>query len=125
MLPLFLPNDSNLYFLTHGGSRKVGQIQAHPHVALTVEASGTYLFISGEAQLSQSHELIDALWHPSYRAWFPEGEDQRDVSVVRVRVDRVDYWDPPGGRVRRVLQAARAILTGTAIENSMKSIDGL
>jgi len=123
MLPLFMANDPDIYFLTHHGSRKVAQIAARPRVALTVVASGTYLFITGQADLSRSTHLIEALWHPSYRAWFPNGET--DVSVVRVRVERVDYWEPPRSRVTRVFQAARAMVTGRAVETEMKSIDGL
>jgi general stress protein 26 len=125
MLPLLIANDPHIYFLTHNGSRKVAQIAARPRVALTIEASGTYLFITGRADVSGSPELIQALWHPSYRAWFPDGRADRDASVVRVRVERVDYWEPPRSRLTRVVQAARAIVTGRAVENEMKSVDGL
>ncbi len=83
MLPLFMANDPDIYFLTHHGSRKVAQIAARPRVALTVIASGTYLFITGQADLSRSTQLIEALWHPSYRAWFPDGETSRRVGRSR------------------------------------------
>ena len=68
MLPLLIANDPHIYFLTHNGSRKVSQIAVQPRVALTITASGIYLFITGRADLSRSPELIEVLWHPSYRA---------------------------------------------------------
>ena len=40
MLPLWLPEDPNIYFLTHRESRKVAQVNERPHVALTVINAG-------------------------------------------------------------------------------------
>jgi general stress protein 26 len=65
------------------------------------------------------------LWNPTYRAWFPEGKGDREATVIRVAVERIDYWEPTSSRVIRLVQAAKAVLTRRAVETPMKTLDGL
>jgi general stress protein 26 len=125
MLPLLLDNDSHIYFLTHQSSRKVTQIAARPQIGLTMISGNCYLVVAGSAHASCDLELIRRLWHPTYRAWFPDGKDDREATVLRVVVDRIDYWEPPRSQVVRVLQAVKAVVMRRAVETPMKTIDGL
>jgi general stress protein 26 len=104
----------------------VAQVAARPQVGLTIsDASGCYLSIVGRASVSRDPALVKRLWRPTYRAWFPDGQGDREATVLGVAVDRVDYWEPPRSRITRVLQAARAIVTRRAVETPMKTIDRL
>ena len=125
MLPLFLDGDSCIYFLTHQHSKKVGQIRAQPQVGLTLSGNGCHLVVTGTATASRDPELIRRLWHPSYRAWFPDGKDDREAAALRVNVNRVDYWEPPRSRAIRVVQAVKAVVMRRAVETPMKTIAGL
>lgn len=125
MLPLFLDRDPCIYFLTHQGSRKVGQIKAQPQVGLTISSTGCYLVVTGTAAVLRDPELIRHLWHPSYRAWFPDGKDDREATALRVSVNRVDYWEPPRSRVIRLAQAVKAVVMRRAVETPMQTIAGL
>jgi general stress protein 26 len=124
MLPLFLDSDPCVYFLTHQNSRKVSHITARPQVGLTMISGSCYLVLTGTAAASREQELIQRLWRPTYRAWFPDGKDDREAAVLRVIVDRVDYWEPPRSRFIRVVQAVRAVVTRRAVETPMKTISG-
>ena len=125
MLPLFIQDDPHIYFLTHQSSRKVMQLAARPQVGLTIISANCYLVMTGSAQISRDPELIRRLWSPTYRAWFPEGRDDREATAIRVAVERIDYWEPPGYQLVRLVQAAQAVLTGRAVETPMKTLDGL
>ena len=81
--------------------------------------------MAGSAQLSRDPELIGRLWRPTYRAWFPEGKADRQAAVIRVAVERIDYWEPPGSRLVRLVEAATAVLTRRAVETAMKTLDCL
>jgi general stress protein 26 len=122
MLPLFLENDPCLYFLTHQHSRKVSHVAARSQVGLTMISKSCYLVVTGTATTSREQGLIQRLWHPTYRAWFPDGHDDREATVLRVTIDRVDYWEPPRSRVIRVAQAVKAVITRRAVETPMKTI---
>ena len=125
MLPLFLDNDPCVYFLTHQNSRKVSQIMARPQVGLTMSGTGCYLVVAGTAAALREPALIRRLWRPTYRAWFPDGKDDREATALRVSVNRVDYWEPPRSRLIRVVQAVKAVVTRRAVETPMKTITGL
>jgi general stress protein 26 len=124
MLVLALDGDARMYFLTRHDSRKVGHITARPQVALTVVAAGRYFLVTGQAVICHDRELLDRLWHPTYRAWFPEGVEGGEALVLRIEVDRIDYWEPPRSRVARVFQAAMALVTQRPIDTPMKTIAG-
>jgi len=125
MLPLFLERDPHIYFLTHQSSRKVMQLAARPQVGLTLISANCYMVMAGSARITRDRELIRCLWSPTYRAWFPEGRDDREATAIRVAVERIDYWEPPGYQLVRLVQAAQAVLTGRAVETPMKTLDGL
>src|ERR1041384_3166800 len=84
MLPLLLDNDPDVYFLTHQGSRKVTQISTKAHVALTIMSADRYFAVAGVAYASRDPDLIRRLWHPTYRAWFPEGREAGDATVLQI-----------------------------------------
>jgi general stress protein 26 len=125
MLPLLVQNDPHIYFLTHQSSRKVTQLTVRPSVGLSIVGTNCFVVVVGSAQLSRDPELIRRLWSPTYRAWFPEGKDDRDATVIRVAVERIDYWEPPSNRVVRLAQAVKAVLRRRTVETPMKTLDGL
>jgi general stress protein 26 len=125
MLPLFVQDDPHIYFLTHQSSRKVRQLAARPQVGLSIVSANCYVVMAGSAHISRDSELIRRLWSPTFRAWFPEGKDDREATAIRVAVERIDYWEPPTNRIARLLHAVWAVLTGRAFETPMKTLDGV
>src|SRR4029078_6529953 len=94
MLPLFIQNDPHIYFLTHQNSRKVIQLATRPQVGLTIISAHCYVAMAGSAHISSDRALIRRLWSPTYRAWFPQGKDDREATALRVAIERIDYWEP-------------------------------
>jgi hypothetical protein len=35
------------------------------------------------------------LWDPNYQTWFPAGPTDPHLALIRVRVERAEYWDAP------------------------------
>jgi general stress protein 26 len=125
MLPLFLENDPHIFFLTYQSTRKVRQLTTRAQVGLTISGAHCYLVVRGTASASQDPALIRRLWSPTYRAWFPEGTDDREATVLCVTVDHVDYWEPPRSRLIRLVQALKAVITRRPADTPMQSLDGL
>jgi general stress protein 26 len=94
MLPLLVQNDPHIYFLTHQSSRKVTQVAVRPQVGLSIISTNCFVVVAGSA-LSRDPQLIRRLWRPTYRAWFPDGEGDREATVIRIAVERICYWEPP------------------------------
>ena len=124
MLPLFIQDDPHIFFLTHQSSRKVMQLAARPQVGLTIISANCYLVITGSAHISRDPELIRRLWSPTYRAWFPDGQADREATAIRVAVERIDYWEPPTSRIVRLIHAVKAVVIGQAVDTPRKTLDG-
>ena len=100
----------------------MSHIGERPQVVLTITSAHCYFVVFGSADVSRDPELIRRLWRPSYRAWFPEGKDDRDATVLRVVVTKVNYWEPPRSQFVRVFQAVKAVITRRVVETPMKPI---
>ena len=108
-----LDDAGRLFFLTHLSSHKVREIDHDPRVNVAFVGSNPerYVSISGRGTVTRDEARIHALWNPTYRAWFPGGPDDRDVALLTVYIERVEYWDVPSSRLVRLWGVARALAT--------------
>ena len=103
------PFDGTLWFLTRSTSEKIDEIEEDSHVTLTFAEPGdsTYIALKGRAHVNQDRAKIKELWNPMYKAWFPKGEDDPEIAVLRVDVSEADYWEASG--LKQVLQLLQNI----------------
>ncbi len=102
-----------LLFLTREESSKTSEIDQRPHVNVSYVDSKNHRFVTlaGRASLSQDRKTIHELWNPMYKAWFPQGEDDPAITVIRVDVDHAEYWEAPSNAIVRNYQLLRAAVT--------------
>ncbi len=112
------PFDGTLWFFTSAGSLKAAELRAHPDVNLAYASTSDnrYVSISGHAALVRDPERAERLWNPLYRAWFPKGLDDPDVVLLKVEVERAEYWDADTSRMTDLVGLVKAVLTGKAYE---------
>jgi general stress protein 26 len=112
------PFEGSLYFLTGKGARKVVDLEPDQQVNLAYADPGAsrYVSVTGRVQLLDDRAKIDELWSPLYLASWPEGKNDPDLAVLKVEVDRAEYWETPGSKVVQVLGFAKALLTGQPYE---------
>jgi general stress protein 26 len=103
-----------LFYLTRAHSGKVDEIRDHANVNLTYVDTrhSTFVSLSGSASLSRDRTRINELWHPSLKAWFPNGEDDPEVTVLTVRVEEAEYWDAPSSAIVRNIRILERALRG-------------
>jgi general stress protein 26 len=103
-----------LLFLTRQESGKTDEIAHQSRVTLNYVDGKKYRFLSlsGRASLEKDRETIHKLWNPLYKAWFPQGEDDPQITVIRVDVDEAEYWDAPANGLVRGYQMLKAAVTG-------------
>lgn len=108
----------NLWFFTSLSSHKASEIEARPKVNVSFVDSKKqqYVSVSGAASLVKDKGKIKELWKPILKAWFPEGPDQADVALLKVKLDKAEYWDGPSSTVAQVFSFVSAIFTGKQVE---------
>jgi general stress protein 26 len=98
-----------VWFATSISSKKVQDLEREPHCALTFfdPQSGDTLSLSGTGEVIRDRKLVHELWDPSWRRWFPEGPDQRDLALLRVMPEHVERHDGESGRTEVLFSGPR------------------
>ena len=111
--------DGDLWFFTSADATKVNEVQHEHHVNVSYAEpkDQKYVSVSGTAQLIRDKSKIEELWNPLFKAWFPEGLNDPQLSLLKVSVDKAEYWDSPSSKVVRLLGFAKALVTGKQIGN--------
>ena len=104
--------DGDLWFITSVDTSKVLEIQREKQVNVAYGDPGKhrYVSVSGRATVIDDKAKVDEFWSPIYKAYFPEGKDDPKLRVIKVTVEKAEYWDSPGGIIPTVIAFARAML---------------
>jgi general stress protein 26 len=116
---------SDLWFVTSWFEGKVDEIALDPHVNVSYYKDRTrdWVSVSGTAIISRDRDLIQGLYKPDWKAWFPEekGNPRRDGSVnderitlILVEANLVTYskTDRPAPMV--LFEIVKGMVTGSA-----------
>jgi general stress protein 26 len=106
--------DGDLWFFSGLQSLKVHELQRDRHVNLSYAEpdDNRYVSVSGTAEVVQDRAKARQLWNPVYKAWFPKGLEDPDLGLVRVRVEKAEYWESPAGAVVQLVGFAKALASG-------------
>jgi general stress protein 26 len=106
--------DGDIWFFTNASSHKVREIAKLPkvNVSFADPDNQRYISVSGTAQLVRDRAKIDELWRPEFKIWFPEGKDDPEIALLRVRLERAEYWDSPGSTIGYALSFVSSLVTG-------------
>jgi general stress protein 26 len=109
-----LEDDGTLWFFTSTDAPKVHEIERdrHVNVAFASIEKNNYVSMSGRARLVRDRAKIDELWSPPLKAWFPNGKDDPNVGLLRVEVERAEYWDSPSSAIAHAIALAGSLITG-------------
>jgi general stress protein 26 len=106
--------DGSLWFFINKSSQKITEIKIEPQVNLSYAKpeDNIYVSVSGYAQLVEDLERAKKMWSPIYKAWFKGGLEDPDLGLLRVDVEKAEYWDSPHSGVAQLLGFAKAMFTG-------------
>lgn len=106
--------DDVLWFFMSRSSEPFADLQREPqvNVAYADPSSDTYVSVAGTAEPVEDAGRKRTLWNTATEAWFPNGPDDPDVALVRVRITHAEYWDVHESKVVQLLKMARSAVTG-------------
>jgi general stress protein 26 len=109
-----LDDEGCLWFFTGASSTKADEIRHDQHVNLSYAAKddNRYVSVSGKAQIVRDRARAKELWNPIYKAWFPDGLDDANLALLRVQVEKAEYWDSPSAPVVQLAGFVKALATG-------------
>ncbi len=106
--------DGALWFFSAAHDGKAADLERDPRVNLAYAFTDKqrYVSVGGLAEIVHDEEKKRELWQEVYRAWFPQGLDDPQLSLLKVYVDKAEYWDAPSSRFVEIVGFTKAVLTG-------------
>lgn len=111
-----MDDDGHLWFVTDRTSHKADEIEKNPQVniAYAAPSDNTYVSVAGIAEVRDDRRKLHELWSPAMSLFYPKGEDDPDLCLLKVRMQSAEYWDSPGGFIGNALYLAMTAMTGDA-----------
>jgi general stress protein 26 len=107
--------DGDLWFFASDQSDLVTQIAVNPqvNVAFSDSKQNAWVSLSGTAQRVDDPQRARELWSPLFKAWFPDGLETPDLTLVKVTGETAEYWAAAhSSKVVTLLGYAKASVTG-------------
>lgn len=111
MTPLEIDSAGAIWMFT---SRKAlahlfGSEPRQVNLAFSDTSNSTYISIEGQARLLDDPVRRRELWTSMARPYFPGGDDDPDLVLLRLDPQRAEIWDSPDSSVMRTLALAASI----------------
>ena len=112
--------DGNLWFISSDASNKNFQIAEDNRVQLLFmnNSNSEYLSVFGPAFIYKDKATIEDKWSNLANAWFEEGKEDPNVSIIRVAPQDTYYWDTKAGKLVSLISFAAAAVSGIKTDNS-------
>lgn len=110
---LEVDDDGKLWFFTDVKSGKADELRADMRVSLGYAdtAANQYVAVSGVGTVQQDPCRARELWQVEQRAYYPAGPLDKRLGVLKVQIERAEYWIAPG-RLSYLFAALMAAATG-------------
>ncbi len=104
----------SLWFFTDHESAKVHEVHHDSQVCVAYGHPGKSLYVSvtGRAKVVLDRAKIDELWTENLKAWFPKGKDDPHIALLRVDIERGEFWDSPSNVLVQAFAYIKAVTTG-------------
>lgn len=117
-----MDEQGNLWFLSAKDSHKNLEIAKDPTVQLFFQGSkhSDFLELHGTATIVTDKKKIKDLWDPLAKTWFTEGEDDPNISVIKVEPYGGYYWDNKHGNAVAGVKMMIGALIGKTLDDSIE-----
>jgi len=112
-------DQGNLWFISNAKSNKNFEIRQNDKVQLFFSkiSDSQYMSVYGNATIYSDRASIETHWQPMAKAWFEDGKEDPNVTIIRVTPSFAYYWDTKDGKAIAFLKWGLAAVTGLKIDD--------
>ena len=94
--------DNAIWFFTDKQSPKEREAAHDPSACLAFSDIGsqTYVSVSGRLTPVDDRGKIAELWNPAVAAWYPKGQDDPALTLLKFEPEAGEYWDAPSSPIK-------------------------
>jgi general stress protein 26 len=121
--------DCDLWFVSADDTHKTDEIdRSHQvNVCCLRTRDRAYVSISARARVDRNTNEVRRLWQPGWKLWFgDEKPEDGGIVLIKLDVERAEYWEPEGGRLRVLYALVKGLVTDETVEaglNPAKEVD--
>ncbi len=82
------------------------------HLTYAHPGKESYMDVWGSAKIVTDKQQIKDKWSPIIKAWFPDGVDDPNIALLKIKPNQCYYWDAETGKMVQFLKMAAAAITG-------------
>jgi general stress protein 26 len=114
--------DGNIWFMSKLTSDKNKAIMEDNRVQLLYALPGKshFLSVSGRAKVLKDEEKTEELWTNFAKAWFTEGKNDPELTLLKVEPESAHYWDTKHGKMIAMVIYATAAITGKEFDDGVE-----
>jgi general stress protein 26 len=111
--------DGDLWFFTSVDTPKVDEVERDNRVNVSYadKKKQSYVSVSGTTTILYDRAKMEELWSPIYKAYFPDGLDDPKLRLMKVHVQKAEYWESSGGPIPTMIAFVQALM-GKEVELS-------
>lgn len=115
-------DDGNFWFLSSKRSNKNLEVEVDPRVQLMFANAGHSEFLSvyGEAHIYTDKSKIEDVWSPVAKAWFKEGKNDPDLTVIKVVPEDAYYWDTKNSKVVSLIKIMASVVSNASMDDGVE-----
>ena len=115
-------DEGNVWFFSGKDSNKNDEIDKDNRVQLFFanKSKSEYLSIYGEAAEFTDKEKAKEMWTPLAKAWFHDGVDDPNLSLIKVTPVEAYYWDTKSNKAVSLLKIAVGAITGKTMDDGLE-----
>lgn len=104
----------DVWFVASFDSAKMEEIERQPHVCVTcLRGKGSaYISISAHAHVHRNQALVEKLFQPEWKVWWPKGPDDPTIAFIEMQVERAEYWEEESSPVHVLYEMAKGLVKG-------------
>lgn len=112
--------EGNFWFFSGRESNKNKELRQDDTVQLLYAnvPKSEYMSVTGTVDVYTDHAKIAELWNGIIKAWFKEGKNDPNLTLIRVRPTEGYYWDTKDGKMISMLKITVSAATGLSFGDS-------
>jgi general stress protein 26 len=107
------PQTQTIWFFAPGDSDLVEAAGAGAKAMFHFQSREVYASLDGRLSVDPDRARIEKFWNPHVAAWYPQGKDDPNLSLLRFEPTDAAVWLVEAGLVKYLFEVARANASNT------------
>ena len=105
-------DDGTLWFFTSTSTPTARAVERDGRAAVAVmDGDDFFASVYGSAAMVTDRAKMRELWNPMVKAWFPQGVEDPHLVLLRIDIERGEYWDTDQSSLLKMFEIGKALAT--------------